>query len=103
MLQLTLITDPQELGQADISAIRKSELKDRLTSLRKAFEKDAKIRETAAVKRYGTNDSLHDTFLKPLAQVDRWFPNILRKTSQTVLQLRFPDAEMSACPSPVDQ
>ncbi|KAG5646319.1 hypothetical protein DXG03_003916 [Asterophora parasitica] len=39
-----------ELGQSDISVIRKAELKDRLTAARKAFDKQIKERETAANK-----------------------------------------------------
>ena len=39
-----------ELGQADISLIRKNALRDRLTSVRKAFDKEVKERETKAQK-----------------------------------------------------
>ena len=39
-----------ELGQADISLLRKSCMRDRLTTLRKAFDKEVKERETAANK-----------------------------------------------------
>ena len=39
-----------ELGQADISLIRKSGMRDRLTTLRKAFDKEVKEKETAANK-----------------------------------------------------
>ena len=39
-----------ELGQADISAVRKAELKERSTTLRKAFDKEVKDREAAATK-----------------------------------------------------
>ena len=34
----------QELGQADISVLRKAELRDRLASIRKAFDKEVKER-----------------------------------------------------------
>ncbi len=44
-----LITE-QELGQTDISVLRKAELKDRLTSIRKAFDKQMKEKEAAAHK-----------------------------------------------------
>jgi alanyl-tRNA synthetase len=40
----------QELGQAEISVLRKAELKDRLTAIRKAFDKQAKEKEAAANK-----------------------------------------------------
>ncbi len=40
----------QELGQADISLLRKSTMRDRLTGLRKAFDKEVKEKETAANK-----------------------------------------------------
>lgn len=40
----------QELNEADISVIRKSELRDRLTAMRKAFDKEAKEREQAIQK-----------------------------------------------------
>ncbi|EGO00200.1 hypothetical protein SERLA73DRAFT_107224 [Serpula lacrymans var. lacrymans S7.3] len=39
-----------ELGQADISVIRKAELKDRLATVRKAFDKQIKEKEAAANK-----------------------------------------------------
>ncbi|ETW80724.1 hypothetical protein HETIRDRAFT_476425 [Heterobasidion irregulare TC 32-1] len=39
-----------EIGQADISILVKSELKDRLTTLRKAFDKEVKEKEAAASK-----------------------------------------------------
>ena len=39
-----------ELGQADISLLRKSGMRDRLTTLRKAFDKEVKEKETAANK-----------------------------------------------------
>ncbi|KAF9458438.1 tRNA synthetases class II (A)-domain-containing protein [Collybia nuda] len=39
-----------ELGQADISVLKKVELKDRLAVIRKAFDKQVKERETAANK-----------------------------------------------------
>lgn len=39
-----------ELGQADFSAVRKTELKERATALRKAFDKEVKDKETAATK-----------------------------------------------------
>ena len=45
-----------ELGQADISLLRKSGMRDRLTTLRKAFDKEVKERETAANK--GVCDSV---------------------------------------------
>ena len=45
-----------ELGQADISLLRKSGMRDRLTILRKAFDKEVKERETAANK--GVCDSV---------------------------------------------
>lgn len=41
---------PQELGQADISVIRKTELRDRLATIRKAFDKQAKEKEAATNK-----------------------------------------------------
>ena len=40
----------KEIGQADISILVKSELKDRLTTLRKAFDKEVKEKEAAASK-----------------------------------------------------
>ncbi len=40
----------QELGQADISLLRKSGMRDRLTALRKAFDKEIKEKEAAANK-----------------------------------------------------
>lgn len=40
----------QELNQADISIIKKSELKDRLAAIRKAHDKQIKDRETQANK-----------------------------------------------------
>ncbi|KAH9022566.1 tRNA synthetases class II (A)-domain-containing protein [Lactarius pseudohatsudake] len=39
-----------ELGQADISLLRKSGMRDRLTALRKAFDKEIKEKEAAANK-----------------------------------------------------
>nr|GAT57707.1 predicted protein [Mycena chlorophos] len=39
-----------ELGQSDMSVIRKTELKERLASIRKAFDKQTKEREAAALK-----------------------------------------------------
>ena len=39
-----------ELGQADFSAVRKAELRDRATALRKAFDKEVKDKEAAATK-----------------------------------------------------
>ena len=39
-----------ELGQADISLIRKNALRDRLASVRKAFDKEVKEKETKAQK-----------------------------------------------------
>ncbi|KAI6153792.1 tRNA synthetases class II (A)-domain-containing protein [Pisolithus tinctorius] len=39
-----------ELGQADISVLRKAELKDRLAAVRKAFDKQIKEKEAAANK-----------------------------------------------------
>ncbi|KAH9055056.1 tRNA synthetases class II (A)-domain-containing protein [Lactarius vividus] len=39
-----------ELGQADISLLRKSGMRDRLTALRKAFDKEVKEKEAAANK-----------------------------------------------------
>jgi hypothetical protein len=45
------LTDPQqELNQADISVIRKAELKERLASVRKAFDKQIKDKEMVANK-----------------------------------------------------
>lgn len=43
-------TVPQELGQADISVILKAGLKERLTVVRKAFDKQIKEKEGAANK-----------------------------------------------------
>jgi len=40
----------QELGQADISLLRKSHLRDRLMVLRKALDKETKEKEAAANK-----------------------------------------------------
>lgn len=40
----------QDLGQADISVIIKSELRDRLAAVRKAFDKQVKEREATASK-----------------------------------------------------
>lgn len=40
----------KEIGQADISILVKSELKDRLTTLRKAFDKEVKEKEAATSK-----------------------------------------------------
>lgn len=40
----------QELGQADISVLRKAELRDRLASIRKAFDKEVKEREAKTNK-----------------------------------------------------
>lgn len=40
----------QELSQADISVIRKAQLKDRLAAIRKAHDKQIKDRETQANK-----------------------------------------------------
>ena len=40
----------QELNQADISVIKKKELQDRLTAIRKAFDKLTKEREQALQK-----------------------------------------------------
>ena len=40
----------QELNQADISMIKKKELQDRLTAIRKAFDKLTKEREQALQK-----------------------------------------------------
>lgn len=37
----------QELGQADISVLKKAELRDRLAVIRKAVDKQVKERETA--------------------------------------------------------
>ncbi|KAJ7647453.1 tRNA synthetases class II (A)-domain-containing protein [Roridomyces roridus] len=58
--QLELLTGPEkdsglkalsiELGQADISVVLKSELKERLGTVRKAFDKQIKEKETAANK-----------------------------------------------------
>jgi hypothetical protein len=53
----------QELNQADISIIKKSELKDRLAVIRKAHDKEIKDRETQANK----NVSRH--FLYPLREL----------------------------------
>lgn len=39
-----------ELGQADFSALRKAELKERATALRKAFDKEVKDKEATATK-----------------------------------------------------
>ncbi|KAI0267165.1 tRNA synthetases class II (A)-domain-containing protein [Gloeopeniophorella convolvens] len=39
-----------ELGQADISLLRKSDMRDRVAAMRKAFDKEVKERETAANK-----------------------------------------------------
>ena len=39
-----------ELGQADFSAVKKAELKERATALRKAFDKEVKDKEAAATK-----------------------------------------------------
>jgi len=49
-----------ELNQADISTLRKAELKDRLASLRKAFDKEVKDREVASTK--AAVDALTDYF-----------------------------------------
>lgn len=43
-------TPQQELGQADISVVRKAELKERLGVVRKAFDKQIKEKEAAANK-----------------------------------------------------
>ena len=40
----------QELGQADISILRKAELRERLAVIRKAFDKEVKEREAKANK-----------------------------------------------------
>lgn len=40
----------QQLNQADISLLHKTELVERLTAIRKAFEKQKKDKETAANK-----------------------------------------------------
>lgn len=40
----------QELNQADISVLRKAELKETLTKLRKAFDDDVKAREKTQTK-----------------------------------------------------
>lgn len=39
-----------ELGQADFSAVRKAELKERATTLRKAFDKEVKDKEAVSTK-----------------------------------------------------
>lgn len=44
------LSSTQELGQADISVLRKAELRDRLASIRKAFDKEVKEREAKANK-----------------------------------------------------
>ena len=49
-----------ELGQADISLLRKSGMRDRLTTLRKAFDKEVKEKETAANK--AVCDSVYPLF-----------------------------------------
>ena len=43
-------TSPQELGQADISVLKKAQLKDRLAAVRKAHDKQIKDREAQANK-----------------------------------------------------
>ena len=43
----------QELNQADISVVHKAELLERLTAIRKAFEKHKKDKEAAANKAVG--------------------------------------------------
>jgi hypothetical protein len=53
----------QELGQADISTILKSHLKDRLAVLRKAFDKEVKDQETAATKAVSISYSVAGSFL----------------------------------------
>jgi len=49
-----------ELNQSDISTLRKAELKDRLASIRKAFDKEVKDREAALTK--AAVDALTDYF-----------------------------------------
>jgi len=43
----------QELNQADISVLKKAELRDRLATIRKAFDKDIKDREILANRTVG--------------------------------------------------
>lgn len=52
----------QELNQADISLVFKTELLDRLGAVRKAFEKQRKDKETAANK--AVNDPVFLTLHK---------------------------------------
>jgi alanyl-tRNA synthetase len=44
------LSHAKELGQADTSLVVKSELRDRLAIVRKAFDKQVKDREAAAAK-----------------------------------------------------
>lgn len=48
--QFLTYTSPQELGQADISVLKKVQLKDRLAAIRKAHDKQIKDREAQANK-----------------------------------------------------
>ncbi len=45
-----ILTWEQELGQTDISAIKKAELKERLAAMRKTFDKQIREKETALNK-----------------------------------------------------
>lgn len=51
----------QELNQADISVLRKAEVKEKLNTIRKAFDKDIKEKEAALnklVRAAGGDDSV---------------------------------------------
>lgn len=57
------MTPLQELDQADISILRKAELRDRLDAIRKAFAKQMKENEAAASKVVRMNDLDYDLTL----------------------------------------
>jgi len=72
-----------ELGQADFSAVRKAELKERATALRKAFDKEVKDKEAAATK------VVVDTFLnhfKNNESADSYIASVDARGNAKILQ-----------------
>jgi hypothetical protein len=67
----------QELGQSDISVLRKAELKDRLGNIRKVFDKQMKEKETLANKAVCPT-IVHHNDTHVVQQGTRTIPSILQ-------------------------
>jgi hypothetical protein len=80
----------QELSQAGISLLRKSDMRDRLTTLRKAFDKETKEREATANR--VVRDVLPDCCLRilidPLCRLSKLSWHISIRTQRLKLTLR---------------